>query len=70
MDGDELWSGNLGMEGERNGKNTRKVSKVDIRFEGENAGIFGERGNAEREIEGENWGKSGKIRGKASKRGG
>lgn len=24
MDGDELWSGNLGMEGERSGKNTRK----------------------------------------------
>lgn len=47
-----------------------KVSKVDIRLEGENAGIFGERGNAEREIEGENWGKSRKIRGKASKRGG
>lgn len=46
-----------------------KVSKVDIRLEGENAGIFGKRGNAEREIEGENWGKSGKIRGKASKRG-
>lgn len=23
MDGDELWSGNLGMEGERSGKNTR-----------------------------------------------
>lgn len=48
MDGDELWSGNLGIEGERSGKNTRKVSKVDIRLEGENlAGIFGERGNAE-----------------------
>lgn len=30
-----------------------EVSKVDIRLEGENAGIFSERGNAEREIEGE-----------------
>lgn len=43
----------MGIKGERSGKNTRKVSKVDIRLEGENAGIFGERKNAEREIEGE-----------------
>lgn len=53
---------------ERSGKNTRFLKWI-LGLKGRTSG-YGERGNAEREIEGENWGKNGKIRGKASKRGG